>query len=243
MLDPFARRIIDPPLNRAGLWLAGRGATANMITGVGLIVGCAAALSIAAGQFLLGLLLIAVSRIADGLDGAVARARGPTDLGAISTSWRISPSTRPCPLPSASPIRPTRFRPRPRREFSLSGTSFPRLRHHRRQAGDDHHGAGREELFHAAGLAEGSETILAFALMCLFPQSFGLIAWLFAAMCLVTAAGGASTPPACSVIPPEATTGRRARAAGATELWQDGRRIGGSGDVADPPPWPRGADI
>ncbi len=25
--------------------------------------------------------------------------------------------------------------------------------------------------------------------MCLFPQSFGLIAWLFAAMCLVTAAG------------------------------------------------------
>ena len=37
------------------------------------------------------------------------------------------------------------------------------------------------------GLAEGTETIVAFALMCLFPQHFALIAWAFAALCAVTA--------------------------------------------------------
>ncbi|MBX9992127.1 CDP-alcohol phosphatidyltransferase family protein [Phreatobacter oligotrophus] len=190
MLDPFARRIIDPPLNRAGLWLAGRGVTANMITGVGLVVGCAAALSIAAGQFLLGLLLIAVSRIADGLDGAVARARGPTDLGgyfdiladfafyaAVPVAFGIADPANA--LPALVLVA----------SFLLSGTSFLAFATIAAKRGMTTTARGEKSFFHAAGLAEGSETILAFALMCLFPQSFGLIAWLFAAMCLVTAAG------------------------------------------------------
>ena len=42
---------------------------------------CGAALAIAFGWFWLGLLLIGISRIGDGLDGAVARINGRTDLG------------------------------------------------------------------------------------------------------------------------------------------------------------------
>ena len=41
MLDPLARRIIDPPLNRVGGWLAASGVSANGLTLAGLLIGLA----------------------------------------------------------------------------------------------------------------------------------------------------------------------------------------------------------
>jgi phosphatidylglycerophosphate synthase len=190
MLDPLARRIIDPPLTRAGTWLAARGATANAVTALGLVIGMAAAGAIALGQFALALGLIIISRIADGLDGAVARARGPTDLGgyfdiladfafyaAIPVAFGLADpaNTLPALVLVAS--------------FVMSGTSFLAFAAIAAKRGLETAARGRKSFFHAGGLAEGSETIAAFSLMCLFPQSFGLIAWIFAALCLVTAAG------------------------------------------------------
>jgi hypothetical protein len=35
-------------------------------------------------------------------------------------------------------------------------------------------------------LAEGTETIIFFVLMCLFPALFAPLAWIFAAICVVT---------------------------------------------------------
>jgi phosphatidylglycerophosphate synthase len=40
--------------------------------------------------------------------------------------------------------------------------------------------------FYNTGLAEGAETILAFVTMCLMPHRFALIAWIYAALCLIT---------------------------------------------------------
>ena len=82
MLDGLMRGLIDAPLNRGGRWLAGRGASANAVTLIGLVLGLAAAATIAVGQTgLVAVLLVLASRLADGLDGAVARARGKTDFG------------------------------------------------------------------------------------------------------------------------------------------------------------------
>ncbi len=39
MLDPLLRRWIDPPLDRAGAWLARRGMSANAFSLAGLAVG------------------------------------------------------------------------------------------------------------------------------------------------------------------------------------------------------------
>jgi hypothetical protein len=47
---------------------------------------------------------------------------------------------------------------------------------------------GRKSFFHAAGIVEGTETIIAFILFCLFPSAFPWLAGIFASLCLWTAA-------------------------------------------------------
>ena len=39
MLDPLMRRLIDPPLEPLGGWIARRGITANQLTVAGLAIG------------------------------------------------------------------------------------------------------------------------------------------------------------------------------------------------------------
>ena len=82
MLDGLMRRALDPSLNTAGRALAHRGLHANHVTLIGLALGLVAATLIGFGaSTLLALVPLAASRLADGLDGAVARASAITDFG------------------------------------------------------------------------------------------------------------------------------------------------------------------
>jgi phosphatidylglycerophosphate synthase len=72
MFDAAIRPWINPTLDAAGCWLSMRGLTEDRVTVVGFGIGLGAAVSIALGHFGLGVVLILVSRLADGLDGAVA---------------------------------------------------------------------------------------------------------------------------------------------------------------------------
>ena len=81
MLDSKLRPLIDPPLNAIGRALAGLGVTANGLTFTGLAFGLGGAAAIAHGHIVAGLALVLANRLLDGLDGAVARVRGPTPLG------------------------------------------------------------------------------------------------------------------------------------------------------------------
>lgn len=190
MFDPLARRLIDPPLARLGAWIARRGGSANGMTAAGLVVGLAAALAIAMGHAGWGLLLILVSRLADGLDGAVARVRGPTDLGAFLDIVADFAFYAAIPIAFAIADPANAF---PAlvlvASFLLSGGSFLAFATLAERRGLVTTARGRKGFFHAGGLAEGTETIATFVLMCLFPGSFALIAWIFAAACLVTACG------------------------------------------------------
>jgi hypothetical protein len=47
---------------------------------------------------------------------------------------------------------------------------------------------GAKSLYFTGGLLEGTETIAFFVALCLFPQWFAPMAWVFGALCLVTAA-------------------------------------------------------
>lgn len=190
MFDPLARRLIDPPLVRLGAWIARRGGSANGMTAAGLVVGLAAALAIALGHAGWGLLLILVSRLADGLDGAVARVRGPTDLGAFLDIVADFAFYAAIPIAFAIADPANAF---PAlvlvASFLLSGGSFLAFATLAEKRGLATTARGRKGFFHAGGLAEGTETIAAFVLMCLFPAAFALIAWIFAAACLITACG------------------------------------------------------
>jgi len=73
--------LVDPLLAPVARWLARRGLTANRLTVAAFVVGLAALPDIATRHYWAGLALLAVSRMLDILDGAVARETGPTQLG------------------------------------------------------------------------------------------------------------------------------------------------------------------
>jgi phosphatidylglycerophosphate synthase len=189
MLDRHLRPLIDPPLNRLGRRLAAAGATADGVTLVGLAAGLAAAGAAATGQFGLALALILVSRLMDGLDGAVARARGPSDFGGyldITADFLFY---------AAVPLGFVLFDPAANGlagaflllSFYVNGASFLGYAILAEKRGMRTQSHGVKSLYFTAGLLEGSETILFFVALCLFPSLFAPLAWIFGALCLVTA--------------------------------------------------------
>lgn len=127
MIDAKLRPLIDPPLNLIARQLTKARITANQVTIAGFVTGIAAVPLIATHHEWLALLAIAVNRLSDGVDGAVARMRK------LHTSAR-----------------------------------------------------GKKSFYYLGGLTEGFETIVALALMCVFPEWFWVIALIFGMMCWVT---------------------------------------------------------
>ncbi len=77
LLRPIKDRVVDP-LAR----ILGKSLSPNAITLISTLIGLAAAAAVVSGRIGLGLLLWALNRLSDGLDGAVARQSGRTsDLG------------------------------------------------------------------------------------------------------------------------------------------------------------------
>jgi len=72
---------MGPPMDRAARGLERLGVTANAVTAVGALIGLAACAAIVLEAYRVGLALILANRLLDGLDGALARRTGPTDLG------------------------------------------------------------------------------------------------------------------------------------------------------------------
>lgn len=187
MFDAKLRPLIDPPLNAIGRTLAGVGVTANALTFTGLALGLGGAAAIALGHLGWGLGLIIANRLLDGLDGAVARARGPSDLGgyfdivadfafyvSIPLGFGIlaPANTLPALVLTAS--------------FVLTGVSFLAFAVIAAKRGAQTDAHGRKSFFYSTGLAEGAETIAVFIAMCAAPAWFGAIAYAYAGLCVLT---------------------------------------------------------
>lgn len=187
MLDAKLRPLIDPPLNRAGAVLARLGVTANGLTFIGLALGLGGAAAVALGHIGWGLALIIANRLADGLDGAVARVRGPSDLGgyfdivadfafyvSIPLGFGIfSPANTLAALVLVA-------------SFVLTGVSFLAFAVIAGKRGATTEAHGRKSFFYSTGLAEGTETIAVFIAMCLFPAWFAVLAYGYAGLCALT---------------------------------------------------------
>ncbi|HHI70721.1 MAG TPA: CDP-alcohol phosphatidyltransferase family protein [Rhodobacteraceae bacterium] len=189
MLDATMRKIIDGPLNSAGKILARTGISANAVTLTGLGLGLLAAVMIASGSFYVGLVLLVLSRIADGLDGAVARATQKTDFGgyldivsdflfygAIPLAFAIvSPQTNA--IAAAILLL----------AFYVNGATFLGYgilaERQKLVTGSQ----GEKNLYYTDGLLEGTETILFLVAICLWPNWFALLAYIFAAATFYTA--------------------------------------------------------
>ena len=187
MFDAKLRPLIDPPLNRLGSALARRAVTANAITFLGLALGLAGAAAISGGYFGAGLGLILANRLLDGLDGAVARANGPTVLGgyfdivadfafyvSVPLGFGLvdSANTQAALVLVAS--------------FVLTGVSFLAYAVIAAERGARTDAHGRKSFFYSTGLAEGGETIAVFIAFALFPAWFVPLAYAYAALCVLT---------------------------------------------------------
>jgi phosphatidylglycerophosphate synthase len=186
LFDTRLRQLIDPALNRMGAWIArsGIGANAITLTGAALVVPLFYALL--AQSWMLALALLIANRLLDGLDGAVARIRGPSAWGGYLDSLCDYVFYIAVPLGFAFAA--------PANELSalilvssfiLTAVSFLALA--AIMAGRDL-GHGSKAFTYSTGLMEGGETIAFFIAMCLFPARFPILALVFAALCVATVA-------------------------------------------------------
>lgn len=190
MLDAYLRPVIDIPLARAGRALARRGVHPDAVSFVGLGLGIAAAAALAIRLDWVALLLLLANRLCDGLDGAVARNVGGSDLGGfydivfdfLFYSGMVFGFAlgRPDHALAASFLI-----------FSFVGTgaSFLAFAIVAAKRGLATEVRGKKAFFHVGGLTEGTETILMLAAICLFPMAFDWIAFGFGTLCWLTTAG------------------------------------------------------
>lgn len=189
MLDAAMRRLIDPPLDRMGRWLAARGITADQVTLSGAALGLAAAALIWAGWPGPALLPLLLSRLADGLDGAVARQNGRTDFGGfldIASDFLFYGAV-PLAFVLADPAANGAAGAFLLAAFYFNGTSFLGYAILAAKRGMETDAQGIKSLYFSNGLLEGTETILFFVALCLFPGQFAPLAWIFGALCYATA--------------------------------------------------------
>ena len=189
MLDGVLKKQIEPVLDVIGAALAARGVTANAVTYAGLGIGLGAAAAIAVGAYRTGLVLLLVSRLADGLDGAVARATHKTDFGGYIDIvldflfYGAIPAAFVVADPTANGIAGAALL----LSFYFNGATFLAYSTLAERHGLETNQRGEKSIYFTTGLAEATETLAVFVLFCLFPAWFPALAFIFAAVCFYTA--------------------------------------------------------
>ena len=191
MLDGVMRPLIDPALGNWGQRLAARGWSADGMTLLGLALGLASAAMIAAGvPGWLALVPLLASRLADGLDGAIARAGSRSDFGGYLdivcdfTFYGAVPLAFALRVPDQNAVAAAFLL----LSFYVNGASFLGYAVLAEKRGMRTAVRGVKSLYFTAGLLEGTETILFLSAICWGPAWFPTLAWGFGALCFVTAA-------------------------------------------------------
>ncbi len=190
MFDATLRRVLDPLVNAAGAMLARRGVGADLLTWAGFGFGVLAIGAVALGHYRIGLALLLINRVADGLDGAVARRTRPTDLGGfldivldfLIYAGMVFAFAVAEPEANALAAAFLLF------AFMGTGSSFLAFAIMAAKRGIATELRGRKSFYYLGGLAEGTETILFLTLACLLPAQFVPLAIGFAVMCWATTA-------------------------------------------------------
>lgn len=187
----FDRQLITAarqPLQKIASGLLASGITANQMTVAGFIAGLTAVPLLITGHTIWALLSILLNRLADGLDGTMARLTGPTDRGAFLDSVFDFLFYSAIPLAFAFAAPEQNALAAATLIYSFVGTccsflAFAVLAAKRGITSMEYPDKG---FYYLGGLTEGTETILLFVVMCLFPAWFPVLAYGFAALCLLT---------------------------------------------------------
>lgn len=190
MFDRRAQALLRPVLNATARGLVRAGVSADALTWLGFAIGIAAALAIAWQAFVVGLVLLLISRLLDGLDGSVARLTQPSDAGgfldialdflfyaAIPLGFAVADPTNNA-LPAAVLLA----------SFIGTGSSFLAFAALAEKRGLTDTALPGKSFYFLGGLTEATETIAVFAAMCIWPEHFAVLAYGFAALCAITTA-------------------------------------------------------
>lgn len=188
MFDSQLRgRLVAPALDGLAARLVALGVPAGAVTGVAFAAGGGACLAAGFGSWWVALGLWVANRTLDGLDGLVARRRGPTDLGgfldlvgdlAVYGGFVVAVAVALPDARLACVVLVAAY-------YVNAGAwlAYSTLAERRRLSGGDD-----RSLRFVPGLAEGAETFVAYALFCILPQHAATIAWAFATVVGLSAA-------------------------------------------------------
>ena len=190
MLDRAARRLVDPVLEQLATAAQQRNLTANQVTIAGFACGLAAMAAIALQSYGLGLLLLLANRLADGVDGALAKRNGPTDLGGYldivldfivysGAAFAFALAQPEHAVAAAFLIF----------SFMGTGSSFLAFAIFAAKRKLDGEAAANKSFYYLGGITEGTETILLFVIVLLFPGWFPAAAYIYGTLCWLTTIG------------------------------------------------------
>ena len=184
-LLPITRAVLDVPARL----LVRLGVTADQVTVSGFVVGLLAVPLLALEHYTAALIAILLNRLADGLDGAVARRMQLTDAGGyIDIVFDfIFYSAVVFGFLLASPEQNAVAAGVLLVTFMGTGSTFLAFASVAGKRGIENPSYPNKSLHYMGGLTEGFETILALVAFCLWPQLFAVLAYIFAAACWITA--------------------------------------------------------
>ncbi len=186
MLDQAIRARLRPGLDHLAGQISTSGVSPAALTAAGLLAGLGACISLATAAPWVALGLWLLNRLLDGLDGALARRRGPTELGgvldfvadfAVYSGFVVAVAIAHPAARLACVVLLAAYLVNNVALLAFSSV-IERLG---LRLGDE------RSLRLTTGLAEGTETIAVYVLFCVLPGASETIAWAFAAVVAVTA--------------------------------------------------------
>ena len=165
--------------------------SANTITLAGFAVGTMEVPLLWFKMYSTAVAVILVNRFFDGLDGAVARKCGPTNLGGylditcdfIFYSLVIMGFALAAPENNGLAAAFLIF------SFIGTGSSFLAFAAAAEKQGISSDAHWLKAFYYLGGLTEGTETIMFFVIICMYPEYFPLLAVLFGSICWITVVG------------------------------------------------------
>ena len=187
MIDTELNKFLKPTLNKIAKLLIKFGFKANFVTFAGFFFGLCCFYFIINSLFLLAIIFLFLNRLFDGLDGAIARLNGETDIGAFYDIildfifYSLFPiafifldlnySYSICFLLLSFVATQTTF---------LASAWI--IEKNKISISDGH----KKSFFYSGGITEGFETIICFTLMLLFHEFIDYIAYIFGVLCWIT---------------------------------------------------------
>lgn len=175
-------------MRRPAGWLAAHGVSADAVTLSGFFIGLLAIPLLAAHAYGLSLVCISANRVLDGIDGAIARRLGPTDRGAfidIASDFFFYAAI-PFGFALADPTENALAASALLVSFVGTGSSFLAAAVIAQKRGISAVAYPQKGIYYLGGLTEGTETIVVFFAMCMWPTAFAMLAWIFATFALAT---------------------------------------------------------